>query len=483
MDDEWFNEFLISPDRAHASKIAVRHSGAKVSGANAETGWEKDPERCAVIADKLAFRNLPGSIAWTLLALESPADEVALRSVIDAARQIVVASENKLRSSALDALKIWRAIADGTVSAYGTDLFAAVQSESVRRRRRADLPAERVHPDPSSTRVVIDVLTCENWDEACETAIAAVDAVRSPLLEGMADWMTSRILNAYRHNRAESVLATETIIQRLTSDGLGAHALAFQLLLCDSARPHTFWPVYPVLAQLHELEMLPITDVEDSKEVASAIMVARLCAEGVYVEDAKSLFELTRDLLDEPRFAPPPSKAPRPALKAKGPSLVVVRDAPKLNSHTSEYKDLIGAHVPLTVARDVDGVRRQLAAEYPHALRAVDLLCRDLREGEAIRLAPVMLLGPPGTGKSRMGRRLAELVGAKTYRYDAASSSDSMFGGSPKAWGNTVPSVPARAVAFGNTANPVVLIDELEKAGTSSHNGNLWSSMTLVPRA
>ncbi|MGY0571913.1 AAA family ATPase [Bradyrhizobium sp. RDM12] len=28
------------------------------------------------------------------------------------------------------------------------------------------------------------------------------------------------------------------------------------------------------------------------------------------------------------------------------------------------------------------------------------------------------------------------------------------------------------------TANPIVLVDEIEKAGSSDHNGNLWSAMT-----
>ena len=60
------------------------------------------------------------------------------------------------------------------------------------------------------------------------------------------------------------------------------------------------------------------------------------------------------------------------------------------------------------------------------------------------------------------GRRLADLLGIGVYRYDGSGASDNMFGGSPKGWGNTVPSAPARAVNQTRIANPVVTVDEIE---------------------
>lgn len=52
-----------------------------------------------------------------------------------------------------------------------------------------------------------------------------------------------------------------------------------------------------------------------------------------------------------------------------------------------------------------------------------------------------------------------------------------MFGGSPKAWGNTTPSAPARAVNQTRVGNCVVFVDELDKAGTASRNGRLWDAL------
>jgi ATP-dependent Lon protease len=115
--------------------------------------------------------------------------------------------------------------------------------------------------------------------------------------------------------------------------------------------------------------------------------------------------------------------------------------------------------------------------EFPHAVSAVDLLMRDLREGQPVALKPICLVGSPGCGKSRMVRRLADILRAYVYRYDAASSADSQFGGTGKAWSNTEPSVPARAVAQSKTANPIVTVDEIDKAAERNWNGRLWDSL------
>ena len=94
-------------------------------------------------------------------------------------------------------------------------------------------------------------------------------------------------------------------------------------------------------------------------------------------------------------------------------------------------------------------------------------------------LKPFMLVGGPGTGKSRLVRRLGELLGLYVFRYDGASAMDSGgFGGISKFWTSSQPSAPARAIEQAKQANPVVMIDEIEKgADGSGRNGNLWNAM------
>jgi ATP-dependent Lon protease len=151
--------------------------------------------------------------------------------------------------------------------------------------------------------------------------------------------------------------------------------------------------------------------------------------------------------------------------------------ASALNREQSGFKELLDASLPLVVARDLDSVRTTLMTEYPHATTAIDLVLRDLREGEPVRLKPLLLTGPAGVGKSRLVRRLGDVLGIGVYRYDGAGASDNMFGGSPKAWSNTTPSAPARAISQARIANPILMVDEIDKSGTSSHNGRLWDAL------
>jgi ATP-dependent Lon protease len=137
------------------------------------------------------------------------------------------------------------------------------------------------------------------------------------------------------------------------------------------------------------------------------------------------------------------------------------------------------ARLPLVVVRDIAGVRRTLLAEYPHSVNAIDLILRDLREGEPVRMKPILLTGPAGTGKSRLARRIGEMLGIGVCRYDGSGSSDNMFGGSPKGWSNTQPSAPVRAIHQTRIANPIVFVDEIDKTATSLHAGRLV--LALMP--
>lgn len=52
-----------------------------------------------------------------------------------------------------------------------------------------------------------------------------------------------------------------------------------------------------------------------------------------------------------------------------------------------------------------------------------------------------------------------------------------MFGGTDKRWYSAEPCHPFLAIAQGKIANPLVMIDEIEKAATRSDYGRLWDSL------
>ena len=101
----------------------------------------------------------------------------------------------------------------------------------------------------------------------------------------------------------------------------------------------------------------------------------------------------------------------------------------------------------------------------------------DLVGRRTIRLRPLLLVGEPGGGKSRFVRRLAEILNVGCWRTDASRSDGAVFGGTDKRWHSAEACHPFLAIARAKHGNPLVLIDELEKAGTRSDYGRFWDCL------
>jgi hypothetical protein len=328
----------------------------------------------------------------------------------------------------------------------------------------------------------LQALMFRRWDDAFGWLHAATEAIDVPI---------KAFLDA-PGDRAAVQAGIIDLVEQLYASGTtktGAMALAWSMLTADPRQPHTF----SMLPQLqcaidHDANL----DPEDDAALRARIRIWWRAAEAEWTDSEVSIFRIAEvetapddDLPDdrEPELHPQEMTASTSATLFADlglPTLVVMPEskASKLNHFHAQYKDLVDAPLPLVVAHDVPRMRSALHAEFPHATMAVDLLLRDLREGRPFWLKPVLLVGGPGAGKSRLVRRVADLVrNLYVYRFDAASSSDSHFGGTSKAWSNTEPSVPFRAVAQGKIANPVVLIDEIDKASKSTYHGRLVDSI------
>jgi ATP-dependent Lon protease len=278
--------------------------------------------------------------------------------------------------------------------------------------------------------------------------------------------------------------ACRTLADLLFAAGRGEEALAALMLAADPAEPQTFEIVLPQLTYAIEHFWDWPTARVTRHHVLERLAVWWRAAWGDFADDGSSIFWITRlEMLDQDDSErPAPAHEPNKSKQEDAPEepgiVVMPSDkATQLNNFHSEFKGLIDAKLPLRLARDIDAVRRTLLAEYPHAVGAIDLVLRGLREGQPVRWNAILLTGPVGVGKSRLVRRIGDLLSIGVYRYDGSAASDNMFGGSPKAWGNTVPSAPARAVNQTRIANPILLTEEIEKAATSSRNGRLWDAM------
>jgi ATP-dependent Lon protease len=90
-------------------------------------------------------------------------------------------------------------------------------------------------------------------------------------------------------------------------------------------------------------------------------------------------------------------------------------------------------------------------------------LCVD--SDDAIELPPMLLLGAPGIGKTHFARKLAELLGTG-FGFVPMSSLTAgwVLSGASSQWKNAKPGKVFDTFLNGEYANPVIVVDELDKA-------------------
>lgn len=166
----------------------------------------------------------------------------------------------------------------------------------------------------------------------------------------------------------------------------------------------------------------------------------------------------------------------------------VVIDAPIPDIGNKDDRLLLvsyeGLRMPLPLALlpevvELEARIAQLHAEFPWATRAIEvvageMLARRRLGAVSFAWAPLLLVGPPGTGKTRLARRLAEIMGLAFLPLDIGGSSDSrLLTGTSRGWANGEPSPILRALRDRRRAQLLVLLDEVDKC--SSRTGNAVS--------
>lgn len=89
--------------------------------------------------------------------------------------------------------------------------------------------------------------------------------------------------------------------------------------------------------------------------------------------------------------------------------------------------------------------------------------------GVPVRLPPMLLLGPPGVGKTLFSQSLAELLAVPhaCVGYDSPRAGNTLLG-SDAHWANSQAGLLFELLCLGEVANPVVLLDEVDKASVDS---------------
>ncbi|MCU9849017.1 AAA family ATPase [Defluviimonas sp. WL0024] len=137
--------------------------------------------------------------------------------------------------------------------------------------------------------------------------------------------------------------------------------------------------------------------------------------------------------------------------------LSVLRDGVRLVTIPSEHR--------------ADELAAELHAEMPWMAPATEAVWHAMRASvrsgtPGFRLPPLLLDGPPGIGKSTWAQRLASLIGTATTQIDAASEAAGFaVAGCQRGWSSAAPGRPLELILRQLVANPIIVVDEIEKPG------------------
>lgn len=276
-----------------------------------------------------------------------------------------------------------------------------------------------------------------------------------------------------------------------------AHSdLVGTLLLIASLEGHPGGTLALAQLLIREAEVISLEAVDEGEKAIEYAEHLRARAISFLADEGTSAISRPHYWVKEISEAIAPRVPPEKPVKRNiptplGPRLTVMTAIG--HSFSSEGRNLTKAYEVLTkplplspVPMNIDVIETVLKLEAPNFHAAVNMVTEQLAllnaVGQpALRLKPVLFLGPPACGKTRFALRLAELLGAASASVGVAGSTDDrMLRGTARGWSSAQPCWPLMVMTQTGHANPVLVVDELEKVSPSRTNGNIWDTLLLM---
>jgi hypothetical protein len=163
-------------------------------------------------------------------------------------------------------------------------------------------------------------------------------------------------------------------------------------------------------------------------------------------------------------------------------------------SHDRDVKEQLESYralqEPISVARmpsspELNKLLSQLEYEFPWGTDAVKELDELLTPAsllgvQELTMKPILLVGPPGSGKSRFARRLSELLKLPFFSVPCGGSSDSkMLTGTARGWSSADVGPLVKLMLQHKTATIFTLLDEIDKTDEHGSTSPPISSILL----
>ncbi|QKT04686.1 endopeptidase La [Ectothiorhodospiraceae bacterium 2226] len=128
--------------------------------------------------------------------------------------------------------------------------------------------------------------------------------------------------------------------------------------------------------------------------------------------------------------------------------------------HSEDILDLEHARTVLDEDHDdLDDVKQ----------RIIEFIAVGAQKGE-VAGSILLLVGPPGVGKTSIGRSVARALGRRFYRFSLGGMRDEAeIKGHRRTYIGAMPGKFIQAIKDAGTANPVIMLDEIDKIGASYH--------------